>query len=47
MSVAPDFMDKDGMMLFLEDWRPDRFDLLGAAIALFGVLVIMWGRDWF
>ena len=26
MSVAPDFMDKDGMMLFLEDWRPDRFD---------------------
>jgi len=26
MSVDPDFMDKDGMMLFLEDWRPDRFD---------------------
>ncbi len=25
-------------------WRPDRYDLTGAAIALIGVLVILWGR---
>lgn len=27
MSVDPGFMDKNGLMFFLEDWRPDRFDL--------------------
>ena len=27
ISIDPDFMDKNGMMFFLEDWRPDRFDL--------------------
>jgi small multidrug resistance family-3 protein len=31
----------------VDGWRPDRFDLLGAAIALVGVAVIMWGRHWF
>jgi hypothetical protein len=31
----------------VDDWRPDRFDLLGAAIALVGVAVIIWGRRWF
>lgn len=31
----------------VDGWRPDRYDLAGAAIALAGVLVIMWGRRWF
>ncbi len=31
----------------VDGWRPDRYDLVGAAIALVGVLVIMWGRRWF
>jgi small multidrug resistance family-3 protein len=31
----------------IDGWRPDRFDLLGAGIALIGVLVIIWGRRWF
>lgn len=31
----------------IDGWRPDRFDLLGAGIALVGVAVIMWGRHWF
>lgn len=31
----------------VDGWQPDRFDLLGGAIALVGVAVIMWGRDWF
>lgn len=30
-----------------DGWQPDRFDLLGAAIALIGVSMIMWGRNWF
>ncbi len=30
----------------VDGWQPDRFDLLGAAIALIGVGVIMWGRNW-
>ncbi len=29
----------------VEGWRPDRFDLVGGALALVGVLIIMWGRD--
>lgn len=32
---------------FVDGWRPDRYDLLGAGIALAGVAVILWGRDWF
>lgn len=31
----------------VDDWRPDRYDLIGAAIALLGVAIIMWGRRWF
>lgn len=31
----------------VDGWRPDRFDLLGAGLALIGVAVIMWGRHWF
>jgi small multidrug resistance family-3 protein len=31
----------------VEDWQPDRFDLMGAGLALIGVAVIMWGRHWF
>lgn len=31
----------------VDGWRPDRFDLLGAAIALAGVAIIIWGRRWF
>lgn len=31
----------------VDGWRPDRFDLIGAAIALVGVTVIIWGRRWF
>jgi small multidrug resistance family-3 protein len=32
---------------FVDGWQPDRFDLIGAALALIGVAVIMWGRHWF
>lgn len=31
----------------IDGWQPDRYDLLGAAIALVGVAIIMWGRNWF
>lgn len=31
----------------VEGWQPDRFDLIGAGLALIGVAVIMWGRHWF
>jgi len=31
----------------VDGWHPDRFDLIGAAIALIGVIVIIWGRNWF
>lgn len=30
----------------VDGWRPDRFDLIGAAIALVGVAIILWGRRW-
>lgn len=29
----------------VDGWRPDRYDLIGATIALVGVVIIMWGRD--
>jgi small multidrug resistance family-3 protein len=32
--------------IVVDGWRPDRYDLIGAAIALVGVFVIMWGRRW-
>ncbi|MFN8467126.1 MAG: YnfA family protein [Caldilineaceae bacterium] len=31
----------------IDGWQPDRYDLIGASIALAGVAVIMWGRNWF
>lgn len=31
----------------VDGWQPDRFDLIGGGIALIGVAVIMWGRNWF
>lgn len=30
----------------VDGWQPDRYDLGGAAVALVGVAIIMWGRDW-
>lgn len=33
--------------MLVDGWRPDRYDLIGAGIALVGVFVIMWGRHWF
>ncbi len=30
----------------VDGWQPDRFDLIGAALALAGVGVILWGRQW-
>lgn len=27
----------------LDRWRPDRWDLLGAAVALLGVALVLWG----
>lgn len=30
--------------MVFDGWRPDRFDILGAAFALIGVSIIMWGR---
>ena len=31
----------------VDGWRPDRYDLIGAGIALAGVFIILWGRRWF
>ncbi|MBE2220639.1 MAG: YnfA family protein [Anaerolineae bacterium] len=31
---------------FVDGWQPDKFDVLGAVIALVGVVVIVWGRRW-
>lgn len=31
--------------VIFDGWRPDRFDLIGAGIALVGVILIMWGRN--
>jgi small multidrug resistance family-3 protein len=31
----------------VDGWRPDRFDLIGGALALLGVAIIMWGRRLF
>ncbi len=30
--------------MIFDGWRPDRFDIIGAAFALVGVSTIMWGR---
>ena len=29
---------------FVDGWQPDKYDLFGAAIALVGVAIIIWGR---
>ncbi|GIV76919.1 YnfA family protein [Litorilinea aerophila] len=31
----------------VDGWRPDRYDVAGALLALVGVAFIMWGRRWF
>lgn len=31
----------------VDHWQPDRYDIIGAAIAVIGVIIIMWGRDVF
>lgn len=31
----------------VDGWRPDRFDLTGAILALVGVAIMLWGRRWF
>jgi len=33
--------------MVFDGWKPDRFDLIGAAVALVGVSIIMWGRLFF
>ena len=33
--------------MVVDGWRPDRYDLIGAGIALVGVFVMLWGRRWF
>ncbi len=30
--------------MIFDGWRPDRFDIIGAAFALVGVSIILWGR---
>ena len=30
--------------IVFDGWRPDRYDWIGAAIALTGVVIIIWGR---
>ena len=31
----------------VDGWKPDRFDVLGAGVALVGVAIILWGRRLF
>jgi small multidrug resistance family-3 protein len=33
--------------VIFDGWRPDRFDLIGATVALIGVFIILWGRALF
>jgi small multidrug resistance family-3 protein len=33
--------------MVFDGWRPDRFDLIGAAFALVGVTIMMWWRLFF
>jgi small multidrug resistance family-3 protein len=30
----------------VDGWLPDRYDIIGGAVALAGVAIIMWGRNW-
>ncbi|HSH05758.1 MAG TPA: YnfA family protein [Anaerolineae bacterium] len=29
---------------YVDGWQPDKYDILGATIALIGVTIIIWGR---
>ncbi len=31
----------------VDGWRPDRYDWIGAGLALVGIAIILWGRQWF
>ncbi len=31
--------------MIFDHWRPDRFDLIGGAVALGGVAILLWGRQ--
>lgn len=31
--------------MIVDHWQPDRFDLIGGTIALGGVAIILWGRQ--
>jgi small multidrug resistance family-3 protein len=31
--------------MIVDHWHPDRFDVIGGAIALGGVAIILWGRQ--
>jgi small multidrug resistance family-3 protein len=31
----------------VDGWHPDPFDILGTGLALFGVFIMVWGRNWF
>ena len=33
--------------IVIDRWRPDRYDLIGAGVALAGIFIIMWGRKIF
>ena len=33
--------------IVIDRWRPDRYDLIGAGVALIGIFIIMWGRKLF
>lgn len=31
--------------IFVDGWQPDRYDIMGATVALVGVLIMLWGRN--
>ena len=33
--------------MVIDRWRPDRYDIIGASVALTGVFIILWGRKLF
>ncbi len=30
--------------MYVDGWKPDRYDWIGAAVAIFGAAIILWGR---
>lgn len=30
--------------MYIDGWKPDRYDWIGAAIAILGATIILWGR---